>query len=136
MQKEIKHTWYFNHSLQTVWDSLTKPELLEQWLTKTDMQPIPGHKFSFFDKTGKVVSCQVLEVNPVTKLSYSWQAYSADDDKPFDSKVEWTLVAKEDGTELQLVHHGFIALEDYIRHNDGWTRLGTRFVELLNTVKK
>ncbi len=134
MQNEIKHTWFFNQTPQTVWEYLTKAELLEQWLTKTDFQPIPGHKFSFFDKTGKIVSCQVLEVNPVTQLSYSWLAYSAKTGQPFDSKVVWTLVPCGDGTELQLVHNGFIALEDLIAHNAGWTRLGTRFVELVNII--
>ena len=136
MQKEIKHIWHFNQSPQEVWAYLTRPELLEQWLTKTDFQPIVGHKFSFFDKSGKVISCQVLGVNPPVHLSYSWQAYSAQTKQPFDSKVVWTLVPEQSGTELQLVHNGFTALEDYIAHNDGWTRLGTRFVEVLNVIKK
>jgi uncharacterized protein YndB with AHSA1/START domain len=136
MQNEIKHTWHFSQSPQVVWEYLTQPELLEQWFTKTDFRPIAGQKFNFYDKSGKIVSCEVLEVNPVTKLSYSWRAFSANDHQPFDSKVEWTLVPKEHGTELQLVHNGFIALVDYMAHNDGWTRLGTRFADLLNTIKK
>ena len=136
MQKEIKHTWHFNQSPQVVWEYLTKPELLEQWLTKTDFQPIVGSKFHFNDKSGKIISCEVLEVKPFIKLSYSWQYASAKDNKRFDSKVMWTLVPKENGTELQLVHNGFTALEDFIAHNSGWTTLGNRFVELLNTIKK
>jgi len=136
MQKEIKHTWHFNQSPQEVWEYLTKPELLEQWLTKTDFQPIVGNKFRFTDKSGKIIYCEVLEVKPFTKLSYLWQYPSANDNKLFDSKVVWTLTPKEHGTELQLVHNGFTALEDYIAHNNGWTTLGNRFVELLNTIKK
>ena len=136
MQKEIKHTWHFNQSPQEVWEYLTKPELLEQWLTKTDFQPIIGHKFRFTDKSGKIIYCEVLEVKPFTKLSYLWQYPSANDNKLFDSKVVWTLTPKENGTELQLVHNGFTALEDYIAHNNGWTTLGSRFVELLNAIKK
>jgi hypothetical protein len=46
------------------------------------------------------------------------------------------LTPKEHGTELQLVHNSFSALEDYIAHNNGWTTLGNRFVELLNTINK
>jgi uncharacterized protein YndB with AHSA1/START domain len=134
MQKEIKHTWHFNQSPQEVWEYLTKPELLEQWLMKTDFQPIVGHKFHFI--CNKITYCEVLEVKPFTKLSYSWQANSADSNKPFNSKVVWTLVPKENGTELQLVHNGFTLLEDYIGHNNGWTTLGNRFVELLNNIKK
>ncbi len=48
-------------------------------------------------------------------LSYSWQKNSAKDNKPFNSKIVWTLVPKENGTELQLVHNGFTALEDIPR---------------------
>ena len=136
MQKEIKQVWQFNQSPQEVWEYLTKPELLEQWLAKTDFQPIVGNKFRFTDKSGKIIYCEVSEVKPFTKLSYLWQFPSANDNKLLDSKVVWTLTPKEHGTELQLVHNGFAALEDYIAHNNGWTRLGSRFVELLNTIKK
>jgi len=136
MQKEIKHTWFFNQSPQEVWEYLTKPELLEQWLMKTDFQPIAGHKFRFTSPSGKIINCEVLEVKLFVKLSYSWQSVSAKDNTLFDSKVGWTLVAKENGTELHLIHHGFTALEDFIAHNNGWTTLGNRFVELLKTIKK
>lgn len=135
MQNEIKHTWHFNQSPEEVWEYLTKPELLEQWFTKTDFQPTVGRKFRFTDKSGKIVYCEVLEVSPFTKLSYSWQHASRKDNELFDSKVVWTLVPKETGTELQLLHTGFTVLEDFTAHNNGWTNLGRRFVELLNTIK-
>jgi len=138
-QKEIKHTWYFNQSPQEVWKYLTKPELIEQWLMKTDFQPIVGHKFYFIggcDHEEKTAAhCEVLEVKPYTRLSYSWQANSVSNNKPFNSKVVWTLVLKEQGTELQLIHNGFKVLEDVILHNDGWTRIGYKMVERLNAVK-
>ena len=136
MEKEIKHTWYFNQPPQEVWEYLTKPELLEQWLVKTDFKPIVGHKFHFFSKTGKITNCEVLDVKPVTNLSYSWQYPSAKDNKVFDSKVVWTLTPIENGTELQLLHNGFTALDDFIAHNNGWTALGIRLGERLNPIKK
>ena len=131
MRKEILQKWHFNQPAQVVWEYLTKPELIEQWLTKTDFQPIAGHAFQFMDKSGKIISCKVLEVEPFTKLSYSWQYYSAKDNKPFDSTVVWTLLSKEDGTELQLLHNGFIALEDYNAHRQGWNICLARFEKLL-----
>ena len=133
MQQEIKLTRQFSQSPQEVWEYLTRPELLEQWLVKKiDFQPIPGHKFSFTSKAGKV-TCEVLEVRPFTKLSYSWQFNSADN-KPVDSKVMWTLFPKEDGTELQLIHNGFTVSEDLALHNNGWAILGSRLIELLNVI--
>jgi uncharacterized protein YndB with AHSA1/START domain len=135
MQQVIKHTWLFNQSPQVVWEYLTNPELMEQWLMKTDFKPIAGHKFQFVTPTNKYIYCEVLEVNPFTKLSYLWQANAASGNKTFNTKVVWTIVPKENGTELQLVHNGFTDLEDYVGHNNGWTSLGNRFVELLNTIK-
>mgnify|MGYP001551602271 CR=1 FL=1 len=140
MQKEIKQMWFFRQTPQEVWEYLTKPELIEQWLMKSDFQPIVGHKFRFIggcnDEGNNVANCEVLEVKPYSLLSYSWQANSAKDNKPFDSKVVWTLVLKENGTELQLVHNGFTVLEDLALHNDGWTRCGSKIVELLTVIKE
>lgn len=136
MKEEIKQTWHFKQSPQTVWEYLTTPELIEQWLGKTDFQPVVGHKFSIIGKKGSEVYCEVLVVEPTAKLSYSWHRNSAKDDKPYTSKVMWTLVEREDGTELQLLHNGFIALEDYTAHNHGWTIIETRFIELLNAIEK
>ena len=140
MQKEINLSWHFNQSAQEVWEYLTKPELLEQWLMKTDFQPIVGHKFHFIggcnNEDNIATYCEVLEVKPYTQLSYSWQADSAYDNKPFNSKVVWTLIPEENGTELRLVHSGFTVLEDVISHNDGWTRIGKKIVEFLNAIPK
>lgn len=134
MPKEIKHTWFFHQSPREVWEYLTKPELLEQWLMKTDFQPIVGHKFHFI--CSNITQCEVLEVTPFTKLSYSWQADSTTSNKPFSSKVVWTLIPKDNGTELHLVHNGFTALEDLVAHENGWNACFKKFEELLNTVKQ
>ena len=79
---------------------------------ETDFQPVVGHKFRFV--CSHTTYCEVLEVKPFTKLSYSWQASS---------------------TELQLVHNGFTTLEDLLTHQEGWTKTATKLVELLNTIK-
>ncbi len=136
MKKEIRHTRHFNQSPQELWEYLTKPEWIEQWLGKTDFQPIVGHKFRFISPYGNDSHCEVLEAKPFTKLSYSWQKNSAEDNKPFTSKVEWTLVPKENGTELQLLHEGFTALEDVVAHENGWNICLTQFGELSNIGKK
>jgi uncharacterized protein YndB with AHSA1/START domain len=138
MHKEIKQTWFFNQPPQEVWEYLTKPELLEQWLMKTDFQPIVGHKFSFMTKPNdacgydKIIDCQVLEIEPFTKISYAWKGHANNGKYSFDSKVIWTLIPLEGGTELQLVHNGFKILEDFVAHNNGWTVIGNRLLELLN----
>ncbi|OIR00747.1 hypothetical protein GALL_172720 [mine drainage metagenome] len=141
MQKEIKHSWFFNHSPEKVWDHLTKSELLEQWLMKNDFKPIVGHKFRFThvpknnSKYSGTVNCEVLEVNPYSKLSYSWDGNMKDDSRSFNSIVIWTLIPKDNGTELQLQHNGFTILEDILNHTSGWNSCLQRFEELIKDTK-
>jgi uncharacterized protein YndB with AHSA1/START domain len=140
MQKEIKHTWHFKQSPEEVWEYLTKPELLEQWLTKNDFKPVIGHQFRFTfvsKKEGKyegMVDCKVLEVNPFTKLSYSWNGKTKDGSRSFNSAVVWTLVPGENGTELQLSHNGFTQLEDILTHTSGWESCLKRLEELIDSI--
>lgn len=134
MEKEIRQTWFFQQSPEEVWDYLTKPELLAQWLMETDFQPIVGHKFRFVCSV--VNTCEVLEVKPCKKLSYSWQTNSVVSGNLFNSKVVWTLIPKDGGTELQLVHNGFMMLEDALAHEEGWIRCGNRIIQLSNPIKQ
>jgi uncharacterized protein YndB with AHSA1/START domain len=142
MQKEIKQTWFFKQSPQEVWEYLTKPELIEQWLMKTDFQPIVGHKFRFTfiakpeSKYEGAVHCEVLEIKPFTKLSYSWNGGTQDKSRNFNSTVVWTLVPKDNGTELQLQHDGFTMLEDILNHTNGWNSCLKKFEEHINSIQK
>ena len=140
MQKEIKQSWFFEQPPKEVWEYLTKPQLIEQWLMKTDFQPIVGQKFRFTfvpkneSKYEGIVSCEVLEVKPFTKLSYTWNGNTKDRSRTFKSIVVWTLIPKDNGTELQLEHNGFTMLEDILTHTNGWKTCLKRFEELINVI--
>ena len=142
MQKDIIQKWFFRQQPGEVWEYLTKPELIEQWLMKTDFKPIAGYKFhfTFTPKPGSkyegVVHCEVLEVNPFTRLSYSWNGRTQDKSRNFNSIVEWTLIPKDKGTELQLQHSGFEIMEDILNHSNGWNACLKRFEELINANEK
>src|SRR5450755_5148237 len=112
MNKEIKHVWFFSHPPEVIWEFLTSSELLGQWLMKNDFKPIVGQKFMFrsgpypaleFDGN---IYCEVLEVLPLQKLSYSWKYGPAQGVTIVDSIVVWTLMSKDGGTELILEHTG------------------------------
>jgi uncharacterized protein YndB with AHSA1/START domain len=141
MQKEIKQTWYFKQSPEEIWEYLTKPKLLSQWLMDNNIKPIVGHKFQFTftpkpdSKYEGVVNCEVLEAIPFTKLSYSWNG-STKDKRNFTSIVEWTLIPKEKGTELQLLHKGLNMPEDILNHTSGWDACLKRFEEKINSASK
>ena len=129
MQTAIKHNWFYACSPETIWDYLTKPELLSQWVMKNDIQPIVGHRFMFktnpypemeFDGN---VYCEILEVVPFKKLSYSWKGGPAAGQTTMDSVVTWMLKSKDNGTELFLEHTGFGELVNkklFEGMNGGW----------------
>ena len=126
MKDQIKQTWHFNQTPEEVWEYLTKPELIEQWLMKTDFKPVLGQKFQFTftvkpgSKYEGVVNCEVLEIIPCSRLSYTWDGSLQDKSRNFNSVVTWTLIPKNDGTELLLEHNGFEELEDIFNHEGGW----------------
>jgi uncharacterized protein YndB with AHSA1/START domain len=141
MTKTIKHQFFFPHPKETVWEYLTKSELLEQWLMKNDFQPIVGHNFQF--RTNPIPSldfdgichCQVLEITPFKTLSYSWKGGSGNGEFTLDTVVAWKLVANDKGTQLFLEHSGFGKNEHvnfYPGMTDGWVKNAQKIMNLLN----
>lgn len=114
MQPAIRHKWIIPQPPATVWEYLTNPELMALWLMKNDFKPVVGHRFTFhagpvpamqFD--GKV-HCEVLEIEPEKKLVYSWKFGPEPGKIILDTIVTWTLAARDGGTELNLIHTGFL----------------------------
>jgi uncharacterized protein YndB with AHSA1/START domain len=139
MENEIKQTWHFDQSPEAVWEYLTKPELIEQWLAKTDFKPVVGQKFRFTnscetdDGKAHYTYCEVLEIIPHRLLSYSWQQGPNEKEITVDSVVTWTLTGKNGGTELHLQHNGFTLLEEVLAHTDGWNACLNKITELINS---
>ena len=141
MKKTIKHKFVFPHPPETVWEYLTKPELMEQWLMKNNFQPIVGAEFQFqtkpipsldFDGT---FYCQVLEIIPFKKLSYSWRSGPGGGEITLDSVVVWKLEPTDKGTELFLEHSGFAKEENlnfFNGLNHGWVEKFQNIEKLLN----
>jgi uncharacterized protein YndB with AHSA1/START domain len=141
MKKEINHTFTFTQSPGEIWEYLTNPELIELWLMKSDFKAELGHRFRFMggcnhegQESVEAAYCEVLEIEPNSRLVYSWQTHSLADGKPYTSTVTWTLVPKQNGTDLHLLHNGFVVMEDLLAHNDGWTSIGKKIAEQLNAV--
>lgn len=143
MIKSISHQFFFSHRPETVWEYLTKPELMALWLMKNDFQPIVGLDFQFrtnpipaLDFDG-IFYCKVLEIVPYKKLSYSWRSGPGGGEITLDSVVVWKLQPKDKGTALFLEHNGFEKEENLNFFNglaDGWTKKIHRIDELLNNI--
>jgi uncharacterized protein YndB with AHSA1/START domain len=142
MAKVIKHQYFFSHPVETVWEYLTNSELMEQWLMKNDFLPIIGHEFQF--RTGAVAKlnfdgifyCKVLEIEPLKKLTYSWNCGPGEGKIDLESVVTWQLEAKDNGTEVILYHRGFNQEQNLAMYNGllhGWLEKFQNIEKLINT---
>jgi uncharacterized protein YndB with AHSA1/START domain len=144
MEKVIRQQFFFPHPPETVWEYLTKSELMELWLMRNDFQPIIGHDFQFkikpipsLDFDG-IFYCKVLELVPFKKLSYSWKSGPGDGEITLDSVVVWKLEPKDKGTELFLEHSGFDKEENlnfYHGLTDGWLKNIQKIADRLNAAQ-
>ena len=95
----------FPHQPEKVWRALTETPLIAQWLMNNDFEPVAGRKFQFRSEPvpnwDGVIDCEVLVVDPLKRLSYSWSALG------LDSLVLWTLTPAEGGTHVRMEHSGF-----------------------------
>jgi uncharacterized protein YndB with AHSA1/START domain len=93
------------HPPEKIWRALTQTSLMQEWLMKNDFQPVVGHKFSFrstpVPNWDGLIDCEVLVVEPHSRLSYSWGAMG------LKSVVAWTLTPTSSGTHLRMEHSGF-----------------------------
>lgn len=120
MKREIHLQWVLHYPPEDVWECLTEAELIGQWLMKNDFKAEVGHRFQFRHKPRKgfgwdgIVYCEVLEIIPQQKLSFSWKGGPGDGSLTLDSVVTWTLKPCSEGTILTLRHAGFRGFRGYI----------------------
>jgi len=105
-----------SHPPEKIWRALTEPELLARWLMPNDIRPVVGHRFTFRSQPmpgwDGVVQCEVREVEPSKRLTYSWLGGS--EQMRLDTTVTWTLApGKTGGTLLRLEHAGFTAKDQF-----------------------
>ena len=95
----------FPHPPEKLWRALTESPLIAQWLMKNDFEPVVGHKFRFradpVPNWNGIVDCEVLVVDPLKQLSYSWGALG------LGSVVLFTLTPAEGGTHVRMEQSGF-----------------------------
>lgn len=104
------------YSVESVWQALTDPAAVAQWLLPGTFKPELGIRFRFLHRTeeGKRqnVQCQVVEIEAPHRLAYTWRA----DDEETPSLVTWTLEPVEEGTCLHLEHIGLEISSSFATH--------------------
>jgi uncharacterized protein YndB with AHSA1/START domain len=120
------------HPPEKVWRALTDPALLAEWLLPVvDFHLAPGATFMFktqaYPGWDGTVNCQLVEIEPQRKLSYTWRV-------PFlDTVVTFTLTPTPSGTQLSIVQSGFTPEQkrEFGGARYGWTMMGGKLVDLL-----
>ena len=129
----------FNATVARVWKAITDKDQMKEWyFDLPEFKPQVGCKFQFSagkDEKKYLHLCQVTEVIPGKKLTYSWRY----DTYEGNSFVTFELFAEGNKTKLKLTHEGLetfpksnpdLAKENFV---EGWTSIiGTslkKFVE-------
>ena len=124
------------HRPEKVWRALTDPALLAEWLLPvTGLELAPGAAFTFTTEPHPgwdgTVSCRMLEIDPLRKLSYTWNA-------PFlETVVTFTLTPTAAGTRLSLVQSGFKPdqKQNFGGARYGWKMMGGKLLSLLARIE-
>ena len=125
----------FPHAAETIWKTLTDGALMGRWLMMqpTGYEAVPGNRFTYQTTPAGpwdgVIHCEVLEVRPSERLSYSWRGghdSNAEYGSRLDTVVTFTLRKAVGGTKLRVVHSGFITPKNdsaYRNMSGGWKKV-------------
>jgi len=125
----------FPHAAETIWKTLTDGALMGRWLMMqpTGYEAVPGNRFTYQTTPAGpwdgVIHCEVLEVRPSERLSYSWRGghdSNAEYGSRLDTVVTFTLSKADGGTKLRVVHSGFITPKNdsaYRNMSGGWKKV-------------
>jgi uncharacterized protein YndB with AHSA1/START domain len=108
MKADIDATVLYPHPPGQVWAALTSSEALAAWLMPNDFVPQVGHSFTLRTRPAPgfdgIVHCQVLELDPPSRMVWSWRGGS------IDTMVTFTLTPDGAGTRLRMHQVGFHGL--------------------------
>jgi uncharacterized protein YndB with AHSA1/START domain len=110
MNESIRREVHFPQSQEQVWQAIANSSALTEWMFPNDFEPRVGHQFTFrvppkpeVGFAGLVVTCEVLECEPPSRLAFSWSAGAPVE----NTRVTFRLAPEGDGTRLAFEHAGF-----------------------------
>jgi uncharacterized protein YndB with AHSA1/START domain len=111
-----QHDSDFPFSIEAVWRALTDRDELATWLMPNDLVPVVGHKFTMECEPDGIIECQVLDLDPPRRMSWSWTGRFG------RTIVSFELSPSEVGTRLHVDHRGWddSSRDDAQRFDAGW----------------
>lgn len=123
----------FKYPPEKLWRALTQPHLISEWLMKNDFRADVGHRFKLAGDWGGVLHCKVLEVEPISRLVYSWDFDHDDPAYVLRSVVAFTLIPTASETILRMEQSGFRPEQKqaYRGARAGWPQFLNKLDDLL-----
>ena len=125
MKDAITKETTFNHSIDKVWNAITKSEEIATWFIQNNFKAEKGYQYTFTSEPNEkgctTISGEVKRSDPYT-LIYSWIV----GDTNIETIVKWELESTENGTKLYLEHSGIsnyageTAVAMFESFNGGW----------------
>jgi uncharacterized protein YndB with AHSA1/START domain len=116
MTNTIRREIPFPQPREAVWQAITDSATLAEWMFPNDFEPRVGHRFTFrvppnpkVGFEGLTVRCEVLELEPPSKLAFSWSAGGAVE----NTRVSFLLEPDGAGTRVLFEHAGFDLSQPY-----------------------
>ncbi len=125
MKDVISKTHVFNHSIDKVWNAISKADEISTWFIKADFKAEVGYQYTF-SATGEKgclsITGTIKQANPYT-LIYTWIVEGTDT----ETTVKWELEEMDGQTKLYLEHSGIskypgdTAVQMFESFNGGWS---------------
>jgi uncharacterized protein YndB with AHSA1/START domain len=115
---------------ETVFEFFVDPEKMSRWKgSSAELDPRPGGTYRVDGIAGgATVVGEFVEIDPPSRLLFTWGWEGDEEVPPGSSTVEVTLTRDGDGTLLRLVHRDLPAGQG-ARHMEGWEHFVRRLVE-------
>lgn len=112
--------------IETVWENLTRPELLAMWFADTE-RFAPGEPFRAEFGDGDFLAGRVTEWDPGIVLGLRWQPLGCGP----EYEVRYSMLRRKGGTELTVQDRGAITVEVAECLRVGWSEFLMRFEKSL-----
>jgi uncharacterized protein YndB with AHSA1/START domain len=106
----------FPDRIESVWQALTDSGELAAWLMDNDFVAEVGHRFTMHCDPEGDIECQVLELEPPRRMTWSWNGQFG------ETTVVFELSRVDGGTLLTVEHRGWTDsnVDDAKRFDSGW----------------
>lgn len=98
---ELRFERHFDQPVEEVWEAITDPAHLEEWLGAGEIELTPGGRVRLQEPEGERIEGEVIEVEAPFRLSYTWDSPAWGDGGP----VRYELAPDEGGGTLLVFTH-------------------------------